>query len=227
MNDYAQIPSFHSVSLLQQALTHKSFNRESGETGLDNERLEFLGDAILDFLSAEFFFQRYPTKTEGELTQLRAALVSEPQLAIFAQQLRLGEMLRMNEGVARTGGRQNPNLLSSAFEALIGAYFLDRQSQILPVQAYLTPFFESAMAHLLQVVAQGNCKSRLQEWAQLNLAGQLPEYRIVHRSGPDHSPEFTAQVWIVDRLYGEGEGRSKQMAEVAAACNALKLLGLL
>jgi ribonuclease-3 len=216
-----QLPLFHNPLLLQQALTHKSYRQSHPDVEGDNERLEFLGDAVLDFLSAEFYFKVYPNQAEGELTALRAALVSEPQLAQFAIQLGLGEQIRLGQGVEIIGGRQNPNILSSAFEALIGAYFLDCGSKIEPIRDYVLPFFELMWDKPLPI----NFKSQLQEWA-LGTLGQLPEYLTVSRSGPDHAPEFMVQVCVADQVYGIGKGRKKQEAEKAAAQDALQKLSL-
>lgn len=220
------LPQFQHPELLQQAFTHKSYCREHPMEELDNERLEFLGDAILDFLGAEFFYTQYPHKPEGELTALRAVLVSEAQLAEFANLLQIGQELRLTKGVEAASGRQNPNLLSSAFEALVGAYFLDCNSSIDIVRDYIYPFFQSVVDNLAQDVSKINYKSRLQEWS-LATMGYLPTYTITDRLGPDHAPEFVADVWIVSQRYGQGKGRKKQAAEKAAAYAALVTLGLI
>jgi ribonuclease III len=216
------LPDFENPFLLQQALTHKSYRKNHPHINYDNERLEFLGDALLDFLSAEFFYQRFPDEPEGDLTMLRAALVSESQLAKFAVQLALGTQLRLGRGVESAGGRENPNILSSVFEAIVGAYYLDSHSQIEPIRAFVLPFFKAVATEPRPI----NFKSCLQEWA-LGTYGQLPQYFIVGRSGPDHAPEFIVQVSIVGEVQGQGQGRKKQDAEKAAAQAALSKLHLL
>ncbi|MFE4107262.1 ribonuclease III [Almyronema epifaneia] len=214
-----QLPRFQSPALLQQALTHKSYSNEFPKFA-HNERLEFLGDAILTFLCGDFLYKRYPAKSEGELTPLRAALVDAKQLAEFARSLNLGPQIRMSRGVEGSGGRTNLRLLSSAFEALIGAYFLDNDSDIEAVRAYITPLFESVVEQLAASAHQVNYKSRFQEWALANF-GEIPEYTIIGQSGPDHARQFTAAVAVQGRVYGKGQGRRKQDAEKEAAKVAL------
>lgn len=221
MND---LPTFHNPFLWQQAMTHKSYAREHPAVQGDNERLEFLGDAILTFLCGEFLFARYPNKAEGELTPMRASLVDATQLCKFAEQLKLDQHLRLGRGVEGSGGRQNPRLLSSAFEALVGAYFLDQRSHIEPVRAFVFPLFESVAEVLADPTQNINEKSALQEWA-LGQGYPIPAYVIVAESGPDHAKQFTAIVQIGSKTYGQGSGRRKQDAEKAAARDALQRLG--
>lgn len=220
------LPPFHDCALLQQALTHRSYLNEHPDIKDHNERLEFLGDAVLNFLSGEFLYQRFPEKPEGELTPLRSILVNETQLAEFAELLNLGDQLRLGRGAALEGGRQNANLLSSAFEAVIGAYLLDSQSDIQPLRTYIYPFFETVVDRLTVQPPTTNYKSRLQEWALAHI-GESPSYVIVQEVGPDHAKERTAEVRIASKKYGNGKGRSKQDAEKEAARDALKKLGLL
>lgn len=222
----AKLPMFHNSALFTQAMTHKSYAREHPEAGGDNERLEFLGDAILTFLCGEFLFVRYPAQPEGALTPLRASLVDATQLGKFANELALQQHLRLGKGVEGSGGRANARLLSSAFEALVGAYFLDQRSQVEPVRDFVFPLFESVVEALADPAQTINEKSKLQEWS-LGRSGTIPAYDIVGESGPDHAKEFTAVVRIAHQVYGQGQGRRKQDAEKAAARNALKKLGLL
>lgn len=222
----AVLPLFQNPDLLQQALTHSSYKNEHPEIEIDNERLEFLGDAILNFLSGEFLYKRFPGKPEGELTPLRAALVDESQLARFAIALQLGTRLRLGKGAERDGGRSNPNLLSSAFEAIVGAYFLDTDSDIHSVRIYVIPFFESVVSSLTVLAPAINYKSRFQEWAQANQR-ENPQYAIAHESGPDHAKTFVTEVFVNGKLYGRGTGRKKQDAEKDAARDALDRLNLL
>jgi ribonuclease III len=219
-------PRFHDRHFIETALTHRSYLNEHTEVPEHNERLEFLGDALLNFLSGEFLYKRYPDKPEGELTALRAALVEEGQLAKFAVTLELGKLLRLGKGAELEGGRQNANLLSSAFEALIGAYFLDKNSDINVVRVYLEPFFESVVDDLVISAPNDNFKGRFQDWALANM-GENPRYTIANQSGPDHDREWEAEVWVGFHKYGDGKGRRKQDAEKAAAYNALKGVGLI
>jgi ribonuclease-3 len=189
-----------------------------------NERLEFLGDAILNFVCGEFLYRRYPDLPEGQLTPMRSALVDEPQLAQFAIALGLGPRLRLGRGAERDGGRQNPNLLSCAFEAVIGAYYLDC-GDIAQVRQYVTQFFESVVVEVAEPAPAINYKSRFQHWALTNY-GENPQYIIVGAIGPDHDKHFIAEVQVLGQKYGQGEGRSKQAAEKAAARDALVALGI-
>jgi ribonuclease III len=222
------LPSFRDAALLQQAMTHRSYVNEYPGAGAHNERLEFLGDAVLNFLSGEYLYKRYPEKPEGDLTALRSALVDETQLAKFAIALGMDQpgVMRLGRGAERDGGRQNPNLLSSTFEALIGAYFLDSDSDVDRVRDYVIALFETEVESLAASAARVNVKSRFQEWALAEF-GKNPKYAIVNQSGPDHAREFTAIVQVGSRIFGEGKGRRKQDAEKAAAEEALKRLGLL
>ena len=221
-----KLPIFQDDALLQRSLTHSSYINEHPEFGEDNERLEFLGDAVLNFLSGEFLYKRYPQKPEGELTPLRSALVDESQLAKFAIALNLGPVMHLGRGAEINGGRENPNLLSSTFEALVGAYFLDTGSNIEQVRDFIEPLFQAVVDQLVISAAQINFKSRFQAWA-LAEVGENPKYIVIAQSGPDHAREFTAEVRVADHKYGEGKGHRKQDAEKSAAKQALEALGLL
>lgn len=217
-----------------------------------NERLEFLGDAVLNFLAGEFVYKRYPQKPEGELTALRSALVDERQLSAFAQELDLGRYLRLGKSAENQGVRQNTKILSCTFEAVVGAYFLDQTSQIEAVRSFVWPLFETVVDHQAVAAVKTNYKSRFQEWVQANCPGCLPVYSVVAESGPPHQrvfevrvqvrgedgtpqlmptgtgahqPAATAEPTAPNRLvWGEGQGRSKQIAEKAAAQMALGAL---
>lgn len=221
----ANLPTFRHPELLYQALTHRSYINEHPDIIPHNERLEFLGDAVLNFLCGEFLYQQYPHLPEGKLTPLRAALVDEKQLAAFATQLQLGLHLKLGKGAEREGGRQNLNLLSSAFEAIVGAYFLDNDSDIQPVRAFVQPLF-AAVSDRLIAADSTNYKSRFQEWALANY-GKNPHYECISETGPDHAKQFVVQVQVQAQIYGSGTGSKKQDAQKAAAKNALKGLGLL
>ena len=222
----SDLPTFRDRALLQQALTHKSYTNETPEAGYNNERLEFLGDAILTFLIGDILYKRFPNQSEGELTPLRASLVDKQQLAEIATALDLGPQLRLGKGVEGSDGRHNPRLLCSAFEAIIGAYYLDCDSDIEPIRQYVLPLFELAIQQRSQTAVRINHKSQFQAWA-LETIGQIPQYQIIRETGPDHDKWFVAEVLGSGQVYGTGQGRKKQDAEKDAARDALEKLGLI
>jgi len=210
---------FQDWSLLRVALTHRSYLNEHPDLDWeDNERLEYLGDAVLDFLLAEHLFLRFPAAPEGELTNLRAALVRRETLARFAQRLGVGQAMFMGHGEVETGGRARAATLCAAFEALIGALYLDQGLEA--VGQFIAPLVERELAAAQLDVADKDPKSRLQELAQGSL-GVTPRYRTVAAAGPDHAKTFTVHVFIRDAVCGIGEGSSKQLAAQAAALDAL------
>ena len=214
-----QLPNFKEQQLWLRAMTHSSFANEQAEPCEHNERLEFLGDAILTFVSGAYLFDRYPNRPEGELTAIRSALVDKPQLCHFAKALSLGHYIRLGKGAHQTGTRQSDRILCSAFEALIGAYFLDSEQNVQTIRMYVEPMFdtvvESAIARSI------NPKTQLQEWAQKHKR-TTPVYTTVSSSGPDHEKHFVVEVSIGTILYGSGYGGSKKVGEKAAACAALQ-----
>ncbi|MFU8774122.1 MAG: ribonuclease III, partial [Anaerolineales bacterium] len=206
-----------------RALTHRSYLNEHPETLEDNERLEFLGDAVLDFLVGAWLYNRYPEMPEGYLTRLRSAIVRTEQLARFAQEMGLGEYMRLGRGEREGGGREKPALLCATFEAIIGALYLDQG--IDRVQEFIAPMLESAAQRILSDQKDKDPKSLLQEWAQSQGHG-TPFYRVVSARGPDHEKIFEVEVLINGEKFGQGLGRSKQVATKAAARAALTELGL-
>lgn len=215
---------FRDRSLLQRALTHRSYLNENPEYALPhNERLEFLGDAIVDFLVAELLFHRFPEMQEGELTALRAALVRTEALAAFARTFRLGSYLLIGRGEEASGGRERALLLAGAFEALIGALYLDRGMEV--TREWVLRMTAPAARQLASGAFSKDPKSLLQEVAQAELS-ITPQYRTVAESGPDHAKEFTIQVFVGDKALGEGTGRSKQSAAQNAARAALRTFGI-
>jgi ribonuclease-3 len=211
--------TFNDKSVLLRALTHRSYLNENPDDGLtDNERLEFLGDAVLDFVVAEHLYHRYPELQEGDMTSLRSAVVQERTLADFARNLQLGQYLRLGRGENTTGGRDRSPLLCATFEAVCGAVLLD---QGLPAaKSFVLKFVAPAIEAVMRERLDKDAKSRFQEWAQ----GRwqiTPMYRTVAEHGPDHAKVFTVEVWVGDQIFGRGEGRSKQSAEQAAARAAL------
>ena len=212
--------NFLNPMLLRQALTHRSYINEHGATYTgDNERLEFLGDAVLDFLVGDMLYQRYADLPEGDLTRLRAALVRTESLAALAQQMGLGEALRMGRGEETTGGRERQTNLCAAFESVVGALYLD---QGLPaVQEFITPQLNPLLEQIITAALDRDARSTLQEWSQAEL-NLTPIYRTVSASGPDHQKEFLVEVLIGDVVAGQGVGRSKQAGAQAAARSALE-----
>jgi ribonuclease-3 len=178
----------------------------------DNERLEFLGDAVLDFVTGAFLYHRYPEMAEGRLTRLRSALVRTEQLAVFSQAVGLGPLMRLGRG--EEAGRARPTLLCAAFEAVIGAYFLD--AGVEAVRAYVEPLFKPAAEQILRTDKDTDAKSLLQEWAQAK-RGQTPRYSTLAATGPDHEKTFTVEVRIGEEVFGVGAGPNKQAAAQAAA----------
>lgn len=213
---------FSDFLLLNRALTHRSYLNEHPEALEDNERLEFLGDAVLDFLVGAWLYNRFPELPEGNLTRLRSALVRTEQLAQFAGNINLGSAILLGHGEEEAGGRERPALLCGTFEALIGALYLD--SGIVAVQAFVAPMLESAAEEILSDHRDKDPKSLLQEWAQAQGYG-TPSYRTVSATGPDHAKIFTVEVYIQGERYGRGVGNSKQAAAKFAAREALKFIG--
>ncbi len=210
---------FRDPALLAAALTHSSFANESREPApVDNERLEFLGDAVLGLAVGLRLFRDFPAAREGELSRLRAELVSAPRLAVVARALGLGECLRLGRGEARSGGRDKENLLADALEALIGAVFLDAGfaaagSVVEKLFAAAVPGAEPALR---------DCKTALQELLQARR--QRPAYRLAESSGPDHRRSYRIEVLVEEQVLGTGEGPTKKRAEQEAARRALESL---
>ncbi len=210
---------FRDYSLLDRALTHRSFLNENPETALtDNERLEFLGDAIIDFQVAALLYHRFPEMDEGELTALRAALVRSETLADFSRQLEIGRCLRLGYGEDESGGRDRTAILCATFEAVIGAIYLDQG--LTATQAIINRLVPPALERIRADSLHKDAKSEFQVWAQ----GQYnvtPHYDMIASEGPDHAKVFTVQVLVGDEVWGEGRGLSKQQAAQAAAAAAL------
>jgi ribonuclease-3 len=214
---------FVDKSLLLRALTHRSYLNEHPDFGFeDNERLEFLGDAVLDFVTGEYLYHRFPEMAEGALTSLRSSLVRRDALARFARQIELDRYLLLGYGEATSGGRKRPATLCATFEAVVGALYLDQG--IDAVGRFLDPLITPEVARTVREHLDKDAKSLLQELAQSRLRC-TPYYKTVEESGPDHAKEFTVQVTICGEVYGQGKGRSKQQAAQAAAEDALERLG--
>lgn len=213
---------FDNQDLLEQALTHRSYlNEQEDESLRHNERLEFLGDAVLDYIVARLLFLRYPDMPEGDLTRLRSALVRTQTLAELARGLDLGTYLRMSKGEDMTGGRNRRALLCDAFEALLGALYLDQGMEA--ASDFVSPLLLPLIDYILSEGLHIDARSKLQEWSQ-SAQGETPIYVVVSEEGPDHEKEFTMEVMIGEQVVGTGTGRSKQLAAQSAARNALHLL---
>lgn len=215
---------FNDYFLLTRALTHRSYLNENKDAIEDNERLEFLGDAVLDFIVAEWLYNHYPEKPEGDLTRLRAALVHTDQLAYFARKIGLGNALRLGKGEVQAGGRERSTLLCDAFEALIGALYL--HGGLPAVNEFMVPLLSEVADIILKNHMDEDTKSRLQEWAQGH-GFSSPKYDLIAEEGPDHAKTFEMEVHIGAKPFGRGVGPSKQTAEKIAAKNALVKLGIL
>ena len=212
---------FKNLTLLTRALTHRSYVNENPDSLEDNERLEFLGDAVLDFVVGAWAYNRFPEMREGELTKIRSALVRNDQLATFGRHLNLGPALRLGRGEFSSGGRQRDGLLGSLFEALIGALYLD--AGLAAVEAFVHPLLDASQEFVLDEIHDP--KSQLQEWAQAEKMG-TPQYVTIGSHGPDHAKVFEVEVRIQGLTYGRGHGSSKQIAARIAAQTALESLGL-
>ena len=208
---------FKNKELLITALTHSSYANESKTPTLYNERLEFLGDSVLSVVVANYLFH-HSTRPEGELSRMRASLVSEDALFQFAQEIDLDEYLRLGRGEERCGGRTRPSVVSDAFEAVIAALYLDGGMEV--ARKFILPFITEGKH------AEADYKTRLQEIVQQNPEERL-SYVVESESGPDHDKHFVVAVRFNSDRVARGEGRSKKAAEQCAAKEALKLLGVI
>ena len=206
---------FKNPELLEIALTHTSYANESRTPVKHNERLEFLGDSVLQIVSADYLFHAYADRPEGDLTRIRASLVSEGALFQFAQEIDLGEYLRLGRGEERCGGRTRPSVVSDAFEALIAALYLDGGMDV--ARSFILPFITEGKT------AEEDYKTQLQEVVQQDPSAVL-RYEVTGESGPDHAKKFTVCVWRNGEKLAEAPGRSKKAAEQHAAKLALEKL---
>lgn len=206
---------FHELSFLRRALTHPSYVNEHPEDDIgDNQRLEFLGDAVLDFVAGAWVYNYHADFDEGRMTRLRAALVRTETLAQLAKQVGIGEVLRLGHGEEEGGGRERDANLCDAFEAVVGALYLD--GGMAAAEAFVEPLIGPVAEATLAAAADQDAKSRLQEWSQAEL-GITPRYLIVAEKGPDHAKTFVAELLLGKQVVGRGAGHSKQAAEQSAA----------
>lgn len=214
--------SFNQVSLLEQALTHSSYINENPTLDIHhNERLEFLGDAVLDFIVAEKLYLEFPDLAEGEMTKSRATLVRRETLAHIANDIKLGDFLLMGKGEEASGGRGKIPNLAGALEALIAAIYLDQGIDM--TKAIVNRLWADEWEKLIRRGIDIEYKSRLQEFTQSNFKS-APVYRLVSETGPDHDKVFVVEVAVNGKTLGSGSGKSKKIAETEAARLALKTL---
>ena len=219
---------FRDPDLLLRAVTHSSYANETGAKNhhlLCNERLEFLGDAVLSVLTGEYLYHRFPNGTEGDLTRIRAAAVCEGALASYAEKIGLRRYLRLGRGVLNSGGANNPALLADAFEALLAAIYLDAgENGLTCVREFLLPFTQWTV-DTLPPGGGTDPKTALLRFLQMDGPQRL-EYRVVSETGPDHDKHFEVELYLDSNRIGRGSGSSKRSAEQHAAADALKLFGV-
>lgn len=215
--------TFKNKELLQTAITHTSFTHESkGKIIQNNEKLEFLGDAVLELVISSYIFKEFDELSEGELTKLRASIVCEGSLAKKARELKIGENLRLGKGEEHTGGRDRDSLLSDALEAIIGAIYID-SSDIKVVSKFIIEQMNDIIFEKRNNFLKNDCKTYLQELIQKN--SKLPiEYQVIDEEGPAHNRIFTVQVIHNGNILGKGQGKSKKDAEQNAAQIAINFL---
>lgn len=214
--------AFKNTSLLKQALVHSSYTNENPEEAPENnEKLEFLGDAVLDLLITEELFKKCPDSSEGEMTRLRAALVNGSKLADIAREVQIGRNLYMGRGEETSGGREKKPNLAGALEAVIAAVYLDQG--ITKTRKFILKLFKEEMKNVLTSTTVRDYKSRLQEIIQAQRQ-MVPVYRLIASEGPDHDKTFTVEVKVGKSVMGRGVGKSKKQAETAAAKMALEQL---
>ena len=206
---------FQNTKLLQQALTHSSYANEKHMKHADNERLEFLGDAVLELVSSEFLFSNYPEMSEGDLTKLRASLVCEPTLAGCTASIQLGGFIRLGKGEDQTGGRERKSILSDALEALIGAIYLD--GGFTSAKEFILKFILTDIEHKKLFY---DSKTILQELVQGKFSKEVT-YRLLSVDGPDHDKKYNVEALVGEQAYGKGSARTKKGAEQEAAYETL------
>jgi ribonuclease-3 len=211
--------TFEDKDLLKTAFVHRSHLNEEKNLRVSNERLEFLGDAVLSFLTSHFLYTTYPQYPEGILTNIRSSLVKTQSLSEVAVELHLGELLLLSKGEEESGGRKNPSLLADVFEALLGAVFLDQG--IAAVKKLLSTYLFPKTKQIVEEKRYIDYKSLLQEMVQ-EQSKVSPTYQVLRSEGPDHDKTFWVAAMVADQVVGEGKGKSKQQAEAEAAANALE-----
>ncbi len=221
MNDYLKLEKclgyqFKNKNLIIEALTHKSYKKP-----YNNERLEFLGDAVLNLIVGEYLFLKFPTSNEGDLSKIRASLVNETGFTKLANEIKLGEYIFISSAEERNKGRSKASILSDAFEALMGAIYLESGLEIL--KPIVLNLLENCYDKINLDVLFSDYKTALQEITQARF-GSIPEYKIEGSYGPDHKKEFEVSIWIDDKKYGTAIGKSKKLAQQAVAKIAIDIL---
>jgi ribonuclease-3 len=215
--------TFRNISLLNKALTHKSYVNENSEPLKDNERFEFLGDSVLDLIVSGYMTKAFPDFAEGTLSKIRAAVVNESCFAELARQMNLGRYLLLGKGEASSGGREKNSLLANAYEALAGAVYFDSNLET-ALELYL-PVLSVEIAKYADTACFRDYKSELQEYTQTHF-NCIPNYQIMNEKGPAHAKEFEVAVLVQENVRGRGNGRSKKEAEQGAAKAALESFNL-
>lgn len=212
---------FGDKSILETALTHRSYLNEHRDISENNERLEFLGDAVLELIVSDFLYVTYPDRPEGELTSFRSALVKTDSLALSAKDLEIGKYIRMSKGEEDSGGREKDYLLANTFEAVLGAIYLDQGYGICRefISKTLFPKIEQIVEYRLDI----DSKTKMQEMAQ-SVFKLTPTYEVIKEEGPDHNKIFTVVVKLDEKIVGQGEGGSKQKAEEQAAREGIEYI---
>lgn len=212
---------FKNKALIVNALTHSSYANENRNPEGSNERLEFLGDSVLSIVVSDYLYKQLGSVAEGDLTKLRASLVCEKSLHIFAKKIKLGDYIFLGKGEENTGGRERPSILADAFEAVIAAIYLDGGMEA--ARRHILRFIPSDLLHGTKM-AYGDYKTVLQEIVQKNPEEKV-EYVLIGEEGPDHNKRFVVEVTLNSQVIGTGKGRSKKNAEQLAAKEALELMG--
>ncbi len=218
---------FNDITLLETALTHSSYSNEAKGRGAAvecNERLEFLGDSVLSIIASEYLYFTFSECPEGELTRMRAEIVCEKALSVFAEKIGLGSFLSLGHGEELSGGRERASILADAFEALLAAMFIDSGMDKNRVAKFLLPLLSEELSRLEVSGAAKDFKTLLQQFVQ-QVGGEVLEYFVIGECGPDHDKRFTVEARLNSNVIGTGEGKSKRAAEQMAAKQALSLFG--
>lgn len=218
--------SFKNKALLSEALTHSSYINEHKKDydGECNERLEFLGDSVLSIVVSDYLFSRYSSRQEGDLTKIRASVVCEKALAKYAGEISLGDYLRMGNGEEKNNGRSRTSIISDAFEAVLGAFYIDSEHNTGLISEFLLPFIKKEIEYINREDSFIDYKTALQQIVQ-QAEGEKLEYIVVGEEGPDHDKTFAVEARLNSNVIGKGKGASKREAELAAAKEALALFG--
>lgn len=215
---------FKNIKLLEHALVHRSYGNENWDyKNVNNERLELLGDAVLDLIVTEYLYKNYNKSTEGELAKLKSMIVSEPVLAEIALEIKIGEYMFLSKGEEITGGRKRHSILGDAFEALLGAIYLD--SNFDTVKQFALEYLKYRIDHIEENEELIDYKTILQEYSQREFK-KIPKYDVIEEIGPDHDKSFKIGVKIKNSIVGEGIGKNKKSAEQIAAKHACEKIGV-